>query len=175
MKEPLKFNDRVEMHSTTSTELDGKHGSLMGIASQDYNNTFWIVELDEPLADRRAIVLSNSCLKPLIFPDVLTFSLHGGFPMNASLDSVKQQVTAYIDDLVARGVIYANIQGFDSTDYEISDGYKLTRISDGEDIFRITVYGNGEVEFYADSDDEMVVLSDGYGLENLSDIQVENV
>lgn len=76
MNEPLKFNDRVEMHSTTSTELDGKFGLLMGIASQNYDNTFWIVELDEPLADRRAIVLSDSCLKPLIFPDVLTFSLH---------------------------------------------------------------------------------------------------
>lgn len=61
----LKYNDRVEIHSTSSLDLDGKSGTLMGISSDLPQNKFWIVELDEPLKDRRAIVLTDSCLKPL--------------------------------------------------------------------------------------------------------------
>jgi hypothetical protein len=63
-KDPvLKLNDRVIMRNTNSSDLDGKFGTLMGIASQHEDNTFWIVELDEPLVDRRAIVLTDSCLE----------------------------------------------------------------------------------------------------------------
>jgi hypothetical protein len=65
MKQNLEFNDRVEMHSTTSTDLDGKYGTLMGIASAHPNNNFWIVQLDEPMEDRSAIVLTDACLKYL--------------------------------------------------------------------------------------------------------------
>lgn len=63
MKNTLKYNDRVVMHSTTSTDLDGKTGTLIGIYANFPNNTHWIVELDEPLIDRRAIVLTDSCIK----------------------------------------------------------------------------------------------------------------
>lgn len=63
MKNTLKFNDRVVMHSTSSVDLDGKTGTLLGIAVEYPNNNFWIIELDEPLPDRRAIVLTDACIK----------------------------------------------------------------------------------------------------------------
>jgi hypothetical protein len=65
MKNTLKYNDRVVMHSTTSIDLDGKTGTLIGIAVALASNNFWIVELDEPHPDRRAIVLIDSCIKHL--------------------------------------------------------------------------------------------------------------
>ena len=77
MTPKLEFNNRVVMRDTTSTDLDNKRGTLMGIASQHDNNTFWIVELDEPLADRRAIVLTDSCLQRIVFPEILSITLHG--------------------------------------------------------------------------------------------------
>ena len=77
MTPKLEFNNRVVMRDTTSTDLDNKRGTLMGIASQHDNNTFWIVELDEPLADRRAIVLTDSCLQRIVFPETLSITLHG--------------------------------------------------------------------------------------------------
>lgn len=63
MKHILKYNDRIKMHSTTSHLLDGKSGTLIGIYTECPENNFWIVELDEPLVDRRAIVLTDSCIK----------------------------------------------------------------------------------------------------------------
>lgn len=59
----LKYNDRVKMHSTTSPFLDNKTGTLSGIASKYPGHNFWIVELDEPLADRRSVVLTDACIK----------------------------------------------------------------------------------------------------------------
>jgi len=62
MKQTLKLNDYVMMHSTNSDELDNNYGTLMGVACEFPGNNFWIVELDNPLADHRAIVLTDSCL-----------------------------------------------------------------------------------------------------------------
>ena len=51
------------MHSTSSTDLDGKTGTLLGIAVKYPDNNFWIIELDNPLPDSRAIVLTDACIK----------------------------------------------------------------------------------------------------------------
>lgn len=64
MNHTLKYNDRIEMHSTTDPFLDNKTGTLIGIASIFPENNFWIVELDEPLVDRRAVVLTDACIRP---------------------------------------------------------------------------------------------------------------
>jgi hypothetical protein len=61
-KENFKTDSRVEFHSTAS-ELDGKTGTILGISSSHAECNFWIVGLDEPLPDRRAVVIIDSCLK----------------------------------------------------------------------------------------------------------------
>ena len=63
MKSELKYNDRVKIHSTSSPVLDGKTGTLIGVASSFPNNNFWIVEFDIPQPERRAIVLTDACLE----------------------------------------------------------------------------------------------------------------
>ena len=63
MKIKLKYNDRVKIHSTSSSLLDGKTGTLSGIASKFPTQNFWIVELDIPLTENRAIVLTDACLE----------------------------------------------------------------------------------------------------------------
>ena len=65
MKQSLKYNDRIKMHSTTSPQLDGKTGTLIGIYAEFPTNDCWIVELDEPQVDRRAIVLTDACIQLL--------------------------------------------------------------------------------------------------------------
>ena len=63
MKNLIKTNSRVEFHSTTSADLDGKRGLVLGIATALPENNYWIVLLDEPLPDRLAIVITDSCVK----------------------------------------------------------------------------------------------------------------
>jgi len=59
----FKLDDRVEFHSTTSIDLDGKQGTILGFYADHTTNKFWIVLLDNPLPDWRAIVMTDSCLK----------------------------------------------------------------------------------------------------------------
>jgi hypothetical protein len=61
-KEILNTDSRVEFHSTNSA-LDGKTGSILGIASSHAECNFWIVGLDEPIPEHRAVVIIDSCLK----------------------------------------------------------------------------------------------------------------
>lgn len=63
MKSQLKCNDKVEFHSTSSADLDGKSGTILGIASEHPENNFWIVKLDNPLPERIAVVITDSCIK----------------------------------------------------------------------------------------------------------------
>ena len=63
MKHLIQTNFRVEFHSTTSVELDGKQGNVLGIAMNLPENNYWIVMLDNPLPDRLAVVITDSCLK----------------------------------------------------------------------------------------------------------------
>ena len=62
MKNLIKTNSRVKFHSTTSSDLDGNKGTILGIATQHPENNFWIVLLDNPLPERLAIVMTDSCL-----------------------------------------------------------------------------------------------------------------
>jgi len=64
MNKNFKTGDKVEFHSTASTELDGKAGELLGIASAYPENNYWIVLLDEPLPERKAVVITDSCIHP---------------------------------------------------------------------------------------------------------------
>jgi hypothetical protein len=59
----MKTYDRVEFHSTGSTDLDGKTGRILGIASEHATNNFWIVLLDVPLPEREAVVIIDACIK----------------------------------------------------------------------------------------------------------------
>ena len=59
----LKYKDRVKIHSTTDPKLYGNLGTLIGVASAFPENTFWIVELDTPQPDYKAIVLTDACLQ----------------------------------------------------------------------------------------------------------------
>lgn len=61
-KETFAYKDKVEFHSTVSY-LDGKKGTLMGTAAEFPGNNFWIVKLDEPMSDRSALVITDSCIK----------------------------------------------------------------------------------------------------------------
>jgi hypothetical protein len=63
MKHLIKTNSRVEFHTTMSVELDGKQGIVLGKSFDFPGNNFWIVLLDEPLPDRLAVVMTDSCLK----------------------------------------------------------------------------------------------------------------
>lgn len=67
----IKMDQRVMIHSTCSNELDGKYGTILGGGiclniGVDYMgwNTY-IVLLDQPLFDRKAILLTDACLEPL--------------------------------------------------------------------------------------------------------------
>jgi len=62
-KSEIKFGAFVTIHSTTSSDMDGETGTILGIASEHPNNNFWIVELSKPLLNRKAIVLTDACLK----------------------------------------------------------------------------------------------------------------
>ena len=61
----LQYNERVRMHSTTDSLLDGQTGTLIGTSSVFPESTFWIVELDNPQPNRRAIVLTDACLESI--------------------------------------------------------------------------------------------------------------
>jgi hypothetical protein len=63
MKAEFKCNSRVEFHSTASSDLDGRFGTILGISSAHANNNFWIVLLDTPLPDRLAVVITDACIK----------------------------------------------------------------------------------------------------------------
>ena len=58
----MKTYDRVQFHSTGSSDLDGKQGVILGIASEHPNNNFWIVQLDQALPERAAVVITDACL-----------------------------------------------------------------------------------------------------------------
>lgn len=58
----LKCDDRVKFHSTSSSELDSNSGTILGIASSHPEHNFWIVLLDKPLQDRKAVVITDACL-----------------------------------------------------------------------------------------------------------------
>jgi hypothetical protein len=58
----MKTYDRVQFHSTASSDLDGKQGVILGIASEHPNNNFWIVQLDQALPERDAVVITDACL-----------------------------------------------------------------------------------------------------------------
>jgi len=60
----LKTDSRVEFHSTGSV-LDGMTGSVVGISSEFATGNVWIVGLDKPLPDRKAVVMTDACLKSL--------------------------------------------------------------------------------------------------------------
>lgn len=62
IKEILNTDSRVEFHSTDSV-LDGKTGNILGIASSHAECNFWIVGIDEPIPEHRAVVIIDSCLK----------------------------------------------------------------------------------------------------------------
>ena len=63
MKHLIQTNSRVEFHSTTSVDLDGKQGTVLGIAMELPENNYWIVLLDEPLPNRLAVIITDSCIK----------------------------------------------------------------------------------------------------------------
>jgi hypothetical protein len=56
----LQINTKIIIHSTNS-KLDGKKGTIYG----QYTDNLSIVCLNELYENQRAIVLSNSCLRPL--------------------------------------------------------------------------------------------------------------
>ena len=58
----MKTYDRVQFHSTGSSDLDGKQGVILGIASAHPKNNFWIVKLDQALPERAAVVITDACL-----------------------------------------------------------------------------------------------------------------
>jgi len=63
----MKFNidDRVEFMSTGSSELEGKTGTVLGPYAHYAESGFFIVLLDEPLPDRKAVVITEYCLSLL--------------------------------------------------------------------------------------------------------------
>jgi len=63
MNKNFKTGNKVILHSTGSSKLDDKSGELIGIASALPENNYWIVLLDEPLPERKAIVITDSCIK----------------------------------------------------------------------------------------------------------------
>ncbi len=62
MKSNLKYNSKVKFHSTSSADLDGKTGKILGLLVAHAENNYWIVGLDTPLEDRSALVITDSCI-----------------------------------------------------------------------------------------------------------------
>jgi hypothetical protein len=63
LKQNLKPNSRVRIARTTDHNLDGQHGTIVGISFTDAKCDFYIVLLDEPFgAGWSAIQLIESCL-----------------------------------------------------------------------------------------------------------------
>lgn len=58
-----KNQKRVEIYNTNSG-LDGKFGTIRGIAQQHPENIFYIVELDE-FEEYPCIVITNFCIRGL--------------------------------------------------------------------------------------------------------------
>lgn len=112
---------------------------------------------------------------------IMSFTHLRSYTMNTISVSDEQQVKSYINDLVSRGVIYATVIWGKSTDYEIDDGYKLTCIPYGAEIWKITVYDDGTIECHTDvevRDVDKTILSNGlsgYRFNSFADIQVEAV
>jgi hypothetical protein len=48
--------------STGSSELEGKIGTVLGLYAHFAESGFLIVLLDEPLLDRKAVVITENCL-----------------------------------------------------------------------------------------------------------------
>lgn len=44
----FEMNDRVEIHSTNDTTLDGKQATVVGVSSVFAEMAFYIISLDEP-------------------------------------------------------------------------------------------------------------------------------
>jgi hypothetical protein len=66
LKQTFAPNTRIRISATTSAELDGQYGTIIGITATDPSVDFYIVELDQPLASGwRAITLIESCIDKL--------------------------------------------------------------------------------------------------------------
>ncbi len=60
-KQNFQVDDRVLIGRTTSPLLDDKTGTILGKAIEDVSDIY-IVMLDEPTPDARAIILTEVCL-----------------------------------------------------------------------------------------------------------------
>lgn len=67
-KKDFKVGDRVEFFKTSSDELDGTQGEIIGKASENVID-FYIVFLDKPftnyisMPNSKAVVMIETCLK----------------------------------------------------------------------------------------------------------------
>lgn len=57
----LGLEEVVQIHSTTSSELDGSYGCILGKSVSDYIDHY-IVLLDEPTDTALAVVIPEVCL-----------------------------------------------------------------------------------------------------------------
>lgn len=63
----MKINSRVMIHSTTSSDLDGKIVKITGCIATNPDVSFWIVSFDEPFDDSGSTtkMIISSCLKEI--------------------------------------------------------------------------------------------------------------
>lgn len=62
MKASFELNTRVRFIKLPECELTNKSGVILGTSMVDVQD-FYIVMLDEPLPNRRAVVMIESCLE----------------------------------------------------------------------------------------------------------------
>jgi hypothetical protein len=75
MVQPMKnldMNSFVRFHSLGGSDLEGKVGTIVGIASQQAEQTFWIVKvwannIPPSMGKASCVVMTDSCLE-LIMP-----------------------------------------------------------------------------------------------------------
>lgn len=60
----FELRQKVEIHSTGSSELDGKTGFILGRSTNDIS-THYIVMLDEPMETHLAINITQFCLNKI--------------------------------------------------------------------------------------------------------------
>ncbi len=68
IKQNFEVNTVVELHSCM--ELSGMAGVVLGKASEHAECDFYIVMLDKPLPDRSAVVMIESCIRPLTMDEL---------------------------------------------------------------------------------------------------------
>lgn len=67
-KKNFKNMDRVRIHSTNSDALDGRIGSIVGIAYQTIHDNFYIINVDGypiPTWPWSCVILTEHCIEPL--------------------------------------------------------------------------------------------------------------